>query len=86
MKYAIFETIRSKSDLGGYQLFQKDAIALLEQVGRNLEYQTSTFLCCLTSETDVLGKLIARASSLEVAYRVLYFSEEPTLFESKPKT
>lgn len=85
MKYAIFETVKSKSNLSGYTVFLSKAQTLLEEYGRPQEPYKGIVLCSLPNETEIFGELISQANYYEVAYRVLYFSEEPTVFESKPK-
>jgi hypothetical protein len=84
MKYALFEAIKGKSNLGGWNSFLLSVEAALLKYEKPAQPFLSTVLCCLANDTILFAEIISQAEYHKVAYRVHYFQDDPVVFESHP--
>jgi len=83
MKYALFEAVKDKSNSDAYRRFQQEALALLSKAGRSEGVFHSIVLCNIPNDTVLFGDLISHAQYSQIAYRVLYFQDDPVVFSSQ---
>lgn len=86
MKYALLIISKEKSGPAAYTGFLSQVRG--EQIPHTViqSVQQDIYLINVGTDSDTLAKLVSCAEYCQAMYSIRYFSEEPTLFESKPKS
>lgn len=86
MKYALVKVDTSALGKSGDNYFVNSLGSAAGTSSGHMHLGGSVWLIHLETDTDFLALALAKATDFQYPYSVWYFCEEPTLFESKPKT